>query len=250
MTLVMQLTDRIQILEKNVGEFSVKCAIIKGDTWTAVWDTLPAPEDMAEVPDLISGQNTIVIYSHADWDHVWGTSALTGRYNFIVAHHFCRDRFLAELPAELEEFQKNDPGKWDKVRLLPPDMTFSKSSELDLGGLTLELRHAPGHTRDSISCYIVEEGILLTGDAVENPFPSLFDRESVDEWIENLEMLANLPGLKQVVPSHGAPGGIELIHENITYLKNIKQGYDTEDASTLTDFYSKVHSRNLGICGY
>ena len=53
------------------------------------------------VPDL-AGRRLVVVYSHADWDHVWGTAGLTYRDATIVGHARCLERFDADVPVTLE----------------------------------------------------------------------------------------------------------------------------------------------------
>lgn len=250
MTMTKKINDNTYLLEAELDGFNVRSAVVKGRNWNVVWDTLSTPEEMEQAVELVSDRDTVIVYSHADWDHVLGTSALTGFYKVIMAHHFCRDRFISELPDDIESLRKENHEKFKNITLLQPDITFSQQTEIDLGGLSMDLYHIPGHTNDSIVAYIPEEGLLLGGDAIENPFPTINDGKAVEEWITGLEKLAALKGLRTVIPSHGEPGGVELIHENILYLKNVIQGYDTEDDSTLNDFYRKVHKNNLKACGY
>ena len=44
---------------------------------------------------------------------------------------------------------------------------------LDLGGMTVELRHRPGHTKDSILAIVPERALLLGADCIESPLPIL-----------------------------------------------------------------------------
>ncbi len=250
MTTITKMNNRLTLVEKDLGDFTVNSVVINGSRWNAVWDTLATPKDMKNIRSLISDKNTVVVYSHADWDHVWGTAALEGCFKLIMGHHSCRDRFMTELPDELAKFRKKNPEKWNEVRLLPPDVTFSECSVLDLGDLSFELHHVPGHSSDSIAGYIPEEGILLAGDTVETPFPSLTDQNSVDSWIDKLEELSALPELKTVIPSHGKAGGVEILQRNIEYLKKVKRGKNTEKMTGLNDFYRSVHKENLRTCGF
>lgn len=250
MTTETRIGSNLNLLETDLGDFKVRCGIIHGTNWNVVWDTLADPQELQNIPEMISGKNTVIIYSHADWDHVFGTAAFEGSYKLIIAHHTCRDRFLTELPDKLEHLGSKDPEKRSRIKLLPPDLTFSEKLILDLGDRNLELVHLPGHTKDSIVGYIPQEGILLAGDAVENPFPTITDCNLIDNWIENLEKMQLLDGLKMVIPAHGEPAGVDLLQKNITYLKNVKQGRSIEDTSALNEFYNSVHKTNMKLCGF
>jgi len=51
--------------------------------------------------------------------------------------------------------------------------------------------------------------------------------------------------VQQVIPSHGAVGGRELIRRNIIYLENLKSGSPIELPDDLDDFYRQTHQDNL-----
>ena len=60
---------------------------------------------------------------------------------------------------------------WDEVLLIAPDTVFDEETTVDLGSMTLELHHLPGHTPDTIVGFVPERGLLLMGDTAETPFP-------------------------------------------------------------------------------
>ena len=49
------------------------------------------------------------------------------------------------------------------------DFSLKEGDKIDLGGITCEIYETPGHTRDSISFFLPEEGILFPGEAVGLP---------------------------------------------------------------------------------
>ena len=78
-----------------------------------------------------------------------------------------------------------EPGRWDSVVLVPPTEAFDEERSIQVGGLTLQLHHLPGHTPDCIVGFIPERGVLLAGDAVETPCPVVPPDSALDEWIAN-----------------------------------------------------------------
>jgi glyoxylase-like metal-dependent hydrolase (beta-lactamase superfamily II) len=178
------------LVESAVEDFDVRAVVVAGRERAVVWDTLARPADMAGVAQLVGELPITVVYSHGDWDHVWGTAGLARPPREIVAHQDCLPRFAAELPAALEEKRAAAPGEFDEVVLLPPTRAVGGRERLDLGGLTLELLPLPGHTPDSLVGFIPGWGVLLAGDTVETPLPFLNPGSPVEEWAGALESWA------------------------------------------------------------
>ncbi len=186
-----------------------------------------------------------VVYSHADWDHVWGTAGLAGPVPLIVGHTACAARFAVDVPATLREKRQAEPGRWDAVRLLPPTVTFQDTLALDLGGITLRLHALPGHTADCIVGHIPEWGIWLGGDTVETPLPVVNDGAALPGWISALEDWARAPRVGSVIPAHGAPGGRELLEHNVAYLRGLTAEPLPPPPGRLAPFYAATHAANL-----
>ena len=76
---------------------------------------------------------------------------------------------------------------------------------MDLGGVTLEFVHTPGHTMGSICVYYREERILFTGDTVLGTGTTTINPEQGDvaAYIESLRMLLGLD-VRLICPGHGA----------------------------------------------
>jgi len=213
---------------------------------------------MEGVLDLIEGIPFMVIYSHGDWDHVWGTAGLSWRWSEIVAQDACRQRFREDIPRKLWEMQSSRRDLFDDVALVPPTRTFEDRFTLDLGDLTLELHALPGHTSDSIVGFIPEWGVLLAGDAVEDPLPFLNPESGIEEWIRGLETWAPVLELETtgsptlepavahptVIPSHGSPGGPELLRANAAYLRSLASDLEPVLPPELSRFYRETHATN------
>jgi glyoxylase-like metal-dependent hydrolase (beta-lactamase superfamily II) len=223
-------------------DLDVRGAVLVGDHTAVVWDTLSHPNDLAPVAELVGGKTLIAVYSHADWDHCWGTSALN--FDDVIAQANSRQRFGGEVPRMLAEMRADAPGQWEAIHLVTPTRTFEREMTLDLGGITLEMHALPGHTRDSIVGFLPRCGVLLGGDAVEDPFPVLNSDSPLDAWITQLEHWAEDPWVKTVVPGHGAVGGIELISRNLAYLHSLRRKGNIPSPSR-DPFYQAAHQENL-----
>lgn len=248
---ITMLRPGLWSIETPVEDFQVRGCVVAGSERAVVWDTLARPEDMHGVGDLIDSRPFSVVYSHADWDHVWGTGGLPGTWEQVIAHDDCENRMRHELPVILEEKRKTSPGCYDEVRIVPPTRTFNSVSILDLGGITLELSHLPGHTPDSVVGYIPEWRILLAGDAVETPVPFLNPGGAFEAWATALEAWAERlqegPDPAFVIPAHGRMGGSDILLENSTYLRALLAGETPRSRDDWPLFYRQTHASNLRL---
>jgi glyoxylase-like metal-dependent hydrolase (beta-lactamase superfamily II) len=244
MTTLRKFRPGLLLTEVHLNDFDMRGAVIIGSKRAAIWDSLSHPRDMLPLRDILPEEWSL-IYSHADWDHVWGTAGLPYQDKAIIGHANCLARFSEDVPLELQEKKTAQPGHWDEVVLIPPTVTFDHDLSLDLGGLTLSLHHLPGHTEDCIVGFIQEQGILLAGDTVETPFPVVNFEDLIDEWISGLRNWESDARVQHVIPSHGVIGGRELIRQNIIYLENLKNSSPSALPADLDDFYRKTHEENL-----
>lgn len=244
MTAIKEFLPGIFLTELRLPDFDVRGAVIIGSKRAVIWDSLSHPRDMLPLKDILT-EKWSLIYSHADWDHVWGTVGLPYHDKTIIGHANCLARFSEDVPLELQAKKIAQPDKWDEVVLIPPTITFDRDLTLDLGGLTLSLHHLPGHTEDCIVGFIHELGILLAGDTIETPFPIVNFEGLIDEWIAGLQNWESDARVQHVIPSHGIIGGRELIRRNISYLENLKNGSTIELSDDLDDFYRQTHQDNL-----
>lgn len=239
------LDDGIWLTRVPLDEYDVRGALLVGHRRAAVWDTLSRPRDMLPWLPLIGNRELVVVYSHADWDHIWGTAGLPEARGGVFAHARARDRFATDVPATLAREQTAQPGGWDDVVLVPPTEVFDAECSIDLGGLTLTLHHLPGHTVDCIVGFIPERGVLLAGDTVETPCPVVPADSPLDVWIAELRRWAGDERVRTVVPAHGVIGGCEILRRNVEYLDALRSGHPIEPTGPLTPFYLETHATNL-----
>lgn len=251
---IRTLRPGLWVVETAVEDFQVRGAVVGGSRRAVVFDTLARPRDMEGVDALVSGLPVTVVYSHGDWDHVWGTEGLRAGWDEILAQERCLPRFESELPGTLAEKRAQAPGEFEGVRLMPPTRTFQERQTLDLGDITMEITAAPGHTPDSAVAFIPEWNVLMAGDSIETPLPFLNPDSPLDRWVRGLEawlaQLGNAPEASSpplVIPSHGTVGGPDLIRSNVSYLKALIKGEDPEVSRSLSPFYRETHRSNLRI---
>jgi glyoxylase-like metal-dependent hydrolase (beta-lactamase superfamily II) len=91
-----------------------------------------------------------------------------------------------------------------------PEFTIEKilidGERLDLGGLTLEVLHTPGHTPGHLAFYIPEARLLFSADIDLTPFGPFYghDFASIDDFIVSIRKLQRIDA-KMVVTGHAGP---------------------------------------------
>jgi glyoxylase-like metal-dependent hydrolase (beta-lactamase superfamily II) len=121
-----------------------------------------------------------------------------------VAIHDAERRWLEDIDTQFAE--RPVPGFHDLVGgSVPVDRTLSDGDHLELGdGLTLEVIHTPGHSSGSISLFLREAGVLITGDAVplvgEMPV-----YEDATASMRSVDKLMGIDGVKVLLGSWDAP---------------------------------------------
>ena len=93
------LDDGIFVTEVALGDYDVRGVLLLGDARAVVWDTLSHPRDMAGWLPLIGRRDVMVVYSHADWDHIWGTAGLPLAGAVVAGQRACQARFAGDVPS-------------------------------------------------------------------------------------------------------------------------------------------------------
>jgi cyclase len=108
----------------------------------------------------------------------------------------------------------------ERTRLVSPDMTYSESLTMTLGGAVIKLMHFEGHTAGDTVVYLPQRNILITGDLVIGPVPYGGD-DITEKWIGSLETLTAMHA-SVIVPGHGEVefdnGYMQLEHDLLSSL--------------------------------
>lgn len=87
-------------------------------------------------------------------------------------------------------------------RVLWPTVTFSDELSIDLGGKSVRLFPTPGHSADGVSALVLEDGVLIGGDAIVTGIvPAIGDGDS-SELEASLRSLVSVE-IEVLVPGHG-----------------------------------------------
>ena len=240
-----ELRPNLWTCEISSAAALLRAAVVLGEERAVVWDSLTKPGETGPLLEALGGKPYFLVYSHGDWDHIWGTAGLADGRLGVVGHAECLRRFGDDVPRTLQRMQMAELGKWDSIRLVPPNITFSSRLALDLGGLTLELHHTPGHTEDSIVGWIPEWGVLLGSDAIETPLPVVNNAQLLEGWLDALAAWQAVDSLELTISSHGSADGRESLDQTVAYLRALAGDRQFKLPRQLNDFYRETHQKNL-----
>lgn len=191
-----------------------------------VIDTLPFPSESRQIVQYIEERQGVpvkyVINTHYHADHTYGTSLFKNAK--VIAHRQCRDMLDTKGREGLSQAQKNSREMAAVQLRLPDILVDSGVLNLHLGGVTLQLSHAPGHSYDSLVCLAVEERILFAADTLM-PIPFFADGRWED-FVNTLERLMT-ENFENVIQGHGEVilrGEVqEKIQEDLRYLRTLRE---------------------------
>jgi cyclase len=194
-----------------------------------VIDTLAYPSESRQIVQFIEERHGVpiryLINTHYHADHTYGASLFKNAK--VIAHSQCRELLHTKGRDGLER-AKRSSRDLAGIQLRLPDIVFdSGTMSLHLGGVTVQLWHAPGHSMDSIVCLIADERILFAADTLM-PVPFFADGDWLS-FVSTLEAL--LPeSFENVVQGHGEVilrGEVQdKIKEDLKYLYAVREQVD------------------------
>ena len=218
------------------------------------------------------GEVRFIINTHHHLDHIGGNFFFSGS---VIFHEECRERYALPLTRELDS---EVPGKPPKVvtlapegsyrlrvkeldpegesllshyRLRGPNIIFSERLRMDVGGVTFELAHIPGHTKGDVYIFLPQERVIFVGDNFTNGFqPSLAQCLPL-EWIESLKKIEKIDS-GFIIPGHGKVAAKKDVRDFRSFIEicvqrvreAIQKGMskeETADRISFLDLYPPIH---------
>jgi glyoxylase-like metal-dependent hydrolase (beta-lactamase superfamily II) len=99
-----------------------------------------------------------------------------------------------------------DRAAWREVHSTEPDIAMEDGGRFEVAGVSLEVVHAPGHSRGSVLLYCEELDVAFTGDVVTEAGPVPHSGDFPD-WGRQLDAIGahvlTLPLETRLLPGHG-----------------------------------------------
>ena len=197
-----------------VGQLGVNCYVVSdGKSRDAiVIDPGDEPERIIEVIDKAGLKPSVIVFTHAHYDHVCAARELRDRYKATIMMH-ADDNVTYQRSRDTcisWGFQPDDfPGDFQ---------TFSNGDTITAGSVALTAIHTPGHTPGS--CCLLGGRTLFTGDTLFKGSVGRTDLPggSTGQLISSLEKLKGLPPETRVLCGHGDETTIGSEIKNNPYL--------------------------------
>lgn len=161
-----------------------------------------------EVRKIAGEKQIYVIATHFHPEHIGGENAFPR--SSVILRPKVQDREITESGTKMiAAFRAMSP---DNALLLKDfsyraaDIQFNRTLSLNLGGVHADIISAgPAHTDGDIAVLVREDGVLFTGDVVQQNYAPVLmgSQSSVASWLSKIEKLEALPA-QIIVPSHSA----------------------------------------------
>jgi glyoxylase-like metal-dependent hydrolase (beta-lactamase superfamily II) len=220
---VYVIPDRRVDLVPNVGFVVGTEAVLVVDTGMGV---ASAERVLARARELSGDRPLFLTLTHFHPEHGFGAQVFRDAAT-IVYNESQRQELNAKFDEFVHMFSDFSPEIADllsDVERVEPHETYDRRRQLDVGGTVVELESVgPAHTRGDQLVWLPEQGVMFTGDLVENRFfPILPDADAHgSDWITLLERLEAMDPVT-VVPGHGEVGDVGLVREVREYLEWIR----------------------------
>lgn len=200
--------------------FSVQVYCINSPNYLFIIDSGVVLENqMEDVKKYLEENNlltkpVIIFNTHGHLDHMGGNEIIESK--FIIAHHFSFEVFQDTVDL-LKQYDAYKPAI---EKVVFPNLTFKERlTFVDEG---VEFFYTPGHTKDSASCYDSIDKILLIGDILVHPLPSI-NWPNLDKFIETLVSFKNIEFNKMILGHEKVLEDTKFIDETIDYIKRFKE---------------------------
>ena len=229
---------------------------------------------LSEVRKLTDKPVLYVVNSHWHWDHWGGNQVFKAAYPNVqfLSHAKNREQmidvavpwnapglekdlpgYIAQQKQELAAAEAKHAPDADLVRqreLLAadedflqqkrsvtytfPNVTFTESATLYLGGREIRVLHARAITPGDTYIYLPKEKILITGDILVNPIPFAVGGSYPQDWIHVLQQF-NALDVDIIIPGHGdAEHDKTYLQQNLKLFQHVLADVKDSKAKGLT----------------
>jgi glyoxylase-like metal-dependent hydrolase (beta-lactamase superfamily II) len=208
------------------GEGIVSVYLVVGDRYSALIDAGPS-NGSSRVLEFVRrlGLNVdYIVLTHVHIDHGGGAGTLSRALGSRVLVHPRGLKHIVD-PSVLWEqsrqalgpvaFYYGEPTPVEESRALQVEDGFI----LDLGGATLKVIHTPGHASHHMSVYLVEEGLMFTGDSAGVVVDGVVRVPTTPAPFKPKLYLASLERMISERPGRVAVAHYGVVEDGLGYLK-------------------------------
>ena len=266
---LITVTDGVHVA---VGYALANSILIEGENTNIIIDTTGTEETAREVKALFDAINPnpveSIIYTHNHADHTYGATVFAEGSSPDIYAHSTTEIYLSRVIGILrpiissrsnrmfgnalpkEQVENNGIGPFLEIGrdgrqpgLLYPTKTFKDKLEFVVGGIKVELFHAPGETNDQLFVWLPDKKALFPGDNFYKTFPNLYTirgtpYRDLAGWVNSIDMMRYLEP-EYLIPSHTRPlqgkdninsilttyrDGIQFVHDQTVRLMNLGLG--------------------------
>jgi glyoxylase-like metal-dependent hydrolase (beta-lactamase superfamily II) len=228
----------VWIIEEPLHSEEVKSYLVLGSERAALIDTGMGVGNIRRLVEEITPLPISVIQSHAHNDHIGGAwqfedvgihpseadDLAAGQSATRLADWFAESEMSGPLPPGFNPVGYSIPGKM-------PTRIYEDGDVVELGGRSLEVIHAPGHSRGGLVLLDRAKRALYSTDVVYLRSLYLLNPDSsIREYVTTLERLSGLvPELDRLYPSHGpSPISPQLILPILEGIREIAVGREPD----------------------
>ena len=268
---VIEVTNGVHVA---IGYALANAILVEGENSNIIIDTTGTIETAREVKALFDEINSnpieAIIYTHNHGDHTYGATVFAEDSDPEIYAHDSTEEYLSRVIGTIRpiisarsnrmfgnslpksEVENNGIGPFLEVGrdgrqpgLLYPTKTFSDKIKFEVGGVKVELFHAPGETNDQLFVWLPDKKALFPGDNFYKTFPNLYTirgtpYRDLAGWVNSIDMMRYLQP-EFLIPSHTRPlagkdninkilttyrDGIQFVHDQTVRLMNLGLGPD------------------------
>jgi glyoxylase-like metal-dependent hydrolase (beta-lactamase superfamily II) len=182
-SVLKKISDHVYWMPPGPPDRPSVCAVVGGRR-TLMLDAGSSRAHARAYLDALPSQGAVrpsaVVYTHSHWDHVFGAAelgglviahALTAEYVLELARTDWSDEALDQRVAAGQASPQHAANVKQElpspriVEIAPVDIVFQDGLDIELGGVTVRVRHVGGdHSADSSVIYVEPDRVLFLGD--------------------------------------------------------------------------------------
>ncbi|MEH6650802.1 MAG: MBL fold metallo-hydrolase [Motiliproteus sp.] len=205
------------------NSYGANAGIVIGEDAVLVIDTQissqRAQQFIAAIRTVTDKPIRYALNTHFHSDHSFGNADFAALGATVISHTMA-DSYMKKWSQKILDkgwsglTQEQSAG----TRIVYPDVTFSESLSIDLGGIRPQLVfNTHSHTKGSVFFHLPEQKILFAGDLLFNDYHPNMGASDVDGWVETLDRVSALD-IETIVPGHGPLSGKQDLAELRSYL--------------------------------